>query len=42
MQILLLNLFGKIVVVVAQPGCLSRRLGALRAWPSQRNFPPHQ
>ncbi len=42
MKIVLLNLFGTLLVVVVPPGPLSRRLAALRAWPSQRNFPPHQ
>jgi len=37
MKILLINFFGSILVVVAhRPGPLSRRLTALRAWPSER------
>ncbi len=43
MNILLLNIFGMLfVIAVRQPGALSRRLEALRAWPSQRNSPPQQ
>ena len=37
MKILLINFFGSLLVVVAHgPGPLSRRLAALRTWPSQR------
>jgi hypothetical protein len=37
MKILLINFFGSIFVIVArQPGHLSHRLAALRAWPSQK------
>ena len=42
MKILLLNRFGSLFVVLVPPGALSRRLAALRAWSSQRNFPPRQ
>ncbi len=42
MKILLLNLFGTVFIVVEQPGPLSHRAAALRAWCSQRNFTPHQ
>jgi hypothetical protein len=42
MNIVLLNLFGTLLVLLVPPGQLSRRLAALRAWPSQRNFPPRQ
>jgi hypothetical protein len=42
MKIFLLNLFGTPFIVVEQPGPLSRRLAALRAWPSRRNFPLRQ
>jgi hypothetical protein len=43
MKILLLSVFGTILLVtIRQPGALSHRLAALRAWPSARNRPPHQ
>jgi len=43
MKILLINFFGSILVVVAQaPGPLSRRLAALRTWPSNRKRVPSQ
>jgi hypothetical protein len=46
MKILLLSYFGTILLVVnfAAPGKgpLSRRLAALRAWPSRKNYPPRQ
>jgi len=38
MKILLLNHFGTILLLAFQPpGALSRRLSALRHWPSARN-----
>jgi hypothetical protein len=43
MKILLINFFGSIFVVVAHaPGPLSRRLAALRTWPSNRKRVPGQ
>ena len=43
MKIVLLNLFGTLLVVmVDRRACCRAGLAALRAWPSQRNFPPHQ
>jgi hypothetical protein len=42
MKIVLLNLFATLFVLVEPPGPLSRRLAALRGWPSQRNFLPRQ
>lgn len=46
MKIYLLSLHGTILLAVGlePPGnrALSRRLAALRAWPSQRNYPPRQ
>jgi hypothetical protein len=37
MKILLINFFGSLLIIVAQtPGPLSRRLTALRTWPSRR------
>jgi hypothetical protein len=39
MKILLLNIFGTLLVVVArEPGPLSHRLFALRGWASRRNY----
>jgi len=43
MKILLINFFGAILIVVAHgPGPLSRRLAALRTWPSNRKRVPGQ
>jgi hypothetical protein len=43
MIILLLSFFRTILLVAIQPpGALSRRLMALRSWPSERNRPPRQ
>jgi hypothetical protein len=43
MKILLINFFGSILVIVASgPGSLSRRLAALRTWPSQQKRIPGQ
>jgi hypothetical protein len=43
MKILLLNYFGTLLVLIArQPGPLSHRLYALRAWPAQRNRVSYQ
>jgi hypothetical protein len=43
-KILLLNWFGTVLVVLTaeRPGALSRRLAALRDWPSARNFAVRQ
>jgi len=43
MKILLINFCGSLLVILTQePGALSRRLAALRAWPSERNRLPPQ
>jgi hypothetical protein len=42
MNIALLNLFGRLFIVVEHRGPLSFRLASLRTWASQRNFPPRQ
>jgi hypothetical protein len=43
MNVLLLSFQGTILVVKFEaPGALSRRLAALRAWPSERNYPTGQ
>jgi len=43
MKILLINFFGSLLVIMAQTsGPLSRRLEALKSWPSQQNRLLHQ
>jgi len=37
MKILLINFFGSLFVVGQVPGPLSRRLDALKTWPSHQN-----
>jgi hypothetical protein len=43
MKIILISYFGSLVMlVINKPGALSRRLMALRGWPSQKNRHIHQ
>jgi len=45
MNLLLLSFFGTILLVRLEQhgqGPLARRLAALRAWPSRKNYPPRQ